>query len=96
MGKLIDVIKMVADPMENQINMQNCMLSNYNTKLLLTVYFNKYIFYSTLCLIYHIRKFLLHISCNFVNNSLPLTELTHLREFNKLWIFTPGTVSTLY
>ena len=47
MGKLIDVIKMVADPMENQINMQNCMLSNYNTKLLLTVYFNKYIFYST-------------------------------------------------
>ena len=47
MGKLIDVIKMVADPTENQINMQNCMLSNYNTKLLLTVYFNKYIFYST-------------------------------------------------
>ena len=47
MGKLIDVIKMVADPTENQINMQNCMLSNYNTKLLLTVYFNTYVFYST-------------------------------------------------
>ena len=47
MGKLINVIKMVADPTENESNIQNFMLSNYNTKLLLTVYFKTYIFYST-------------------------------------------------
>ena len=47
--KLIDILEMIADPTENDINMQNCLLSNYKTKLLvlLTVYFKRYIFYST-------------------------------------------------
>ena len=40
---------MIVEPTENKINMQNCLLSNFRTKLLvlLTTYFKRYIFYST-------------------------------------------------
>ena len=47
--KLIDIFEMIVDPTKNEINMQNCLLSNFNTKLLvlLTTYFKRYIFFST-------------------------------------------------